>query len=505
MRFRRDVMTPVLVPGDDHSALAAFDRLLAQLLADPAHQRQLPERCVLIFDNQRFLHARSEIRDPTRLYTRIRFDLRAPPPLYPVLQSVGMTQLTQCPVVTSVPAPPPAATAPPLYWSPSGQSGIFKPARGVADHVYATVAADNDRQRKLFAQAVARSGVLQGTRCLNLFSGGQLYRSSEIIGELLRRCHATNLPVGPHCSLADLELLMRPPFLADAIGGFSSKLIALASAAAAGAVDLRAVRCIIFAGEPLAAEHRQLLRQVCHPDLQFLGLYGSAQTGVFAFQTAATIRRAGGALDAYQAVDDIAAIEFLIEEEEAGGGGGGGADPPASGYRAADSSQEVGCLVVSNFIRRPYLLRYNTMDLASPVCDAAGTRCADLFLLRGRHPRTRALPLGNSWLTADDIVRGVLSPCGLADQLYQLTITSPRRSSSHYAALQLLIQRPASTATSTEGASESLILEHLTALVLQECELGPDLIELSVVLAEQPQFSCSPISSKHVIFVDRRN
>jgi hypothetical protein len=156
------------------------------------------------------LHSRTLVKDSRRHLLRIRFSLPdgRQPDLDRVLierssssssSSLSTTLCLQCVPTVKSPSPFPCQEDIPTYWSPSGQSGTVSTSSSSSQFakVIGTYAEDNDKQRKLFARSILSSGVLSSnTRCANFFSSGMLYRSSEIIGELLRDCGATNLPLG---------------------------------------------------------------------------------------------------------------------------------------------------------------------------------------------------------------------------------------------------------------------------------------------------------------------
>ncbi len=79
-------------------------------------------------------------------------------------------------------------------------------------------------------------------------------------------------------------------FNINGIAGLSSKLLTLAIKAEQGLVDLSKISLILYAGEHLSEHQRKLIRKVTRPDIRIAGVYGSAETGVFAIQTPETIK-----------------------------------------------------------------------------------------------------------------------------------------------------------------------------------------------------------------------
>lgn len=77
MRFRRDILADP--PSDDPAANAAVAELNAILdkqdtVGKSFSEDVFKENVILLMDNARFLHCRTQIKDPRRFLRRIRFN-----------------------------------------------------------------------------------------------------------------------------------------------------------------------------------------------------------------------------------------------------------------------------------------------------------------------------------------------------------------------------------------------------------------------------------------------
>jgi len=73
MRYRRKIIDEQLCP----EAVPALDELDAAISAVEPLRMRLRSGTILLLDNARFLHARSEVRDPERHLLRMRFSCAA--------------------------------------------------------------------------------------------------------------------------------------------------------------------------------------------------------------------------------------------------------------------------------------------------------------------------------------------------------------------------------------------------------------------------------------------
>lgn len=455
IRYRRDIMAlPATATANQNTSLRLLDNCIKDSMQCASKQRLLPEKAFILLDNQRFLHSRNAIHDPDRHLMRIRFSL--PDNRLPRLDLVLAESYQRLSTSLAGPDATSECTSPldlearqfsndaidnpiavePGYWSCSGRSGTATTQQSsYLSSLMCTNSDDNDRQRAVFARAVSQTGILhKGIHCLNLYTLGHLYRSGEIIGELLRSCSATNIAVGKGASSSELsELLANKHLGINAIGCFSTELVSLARLAQQGAIDLSRVQLVIFAGEPLPPSQRSLLRSVCSPlGCQFLGLYGSAETSVFAYHVddcrdsalnsnpinavrSCPIDDRSFDSRLYKYPIDIAHIEILP------------LSPDISSYcNSAFDAPGVGQLVVTNLLRRPYYPRYNTLDLVSPATTKNDDVVDGAFLLHGRHPATRSLSLGRITLYFDLVTLNVLKPVDLHEHFAQIELSTQK-------------------------------------------------------------------------------
>lgn len=72
VRYRHDIIDRDSLGENEHKALSDLDSAV-RTLAATSPRFSLPEGTVLIFDNTRFLHSRTEVRDTRRHLKRVRF------------------------------------------------------------------------------------------------------------------------------------------------------------------------------------------------------------------------------------------------------------------------------------------------------------------------------------------------------------------------------------------------------------------------------------------------
>ena len=122
----------------------------------------------------------------------------------------------------------------------------------------------------------------------------------------------------------------------------------------------------------------------------------------------------------YQFADDIVHLEIIADQSHFD------QTLPANLPSPSSSSLTIqpGNLIVTNLIRYPPLIRYNSRDYASFLYSADGTRVANrnLFYFIGRN-NTRSVPIGDDWLSFADVQQHVLAPYGLQDELAQVDLS----------------------------------------------------------------------------------
>jgi hypothetical protein len=315
------------------------------------------------------------------------------------------------------------------------------------------------------------------------------------------------------------DLLSDERFRVNAIAGFSSRLVGIAQAAKNNILSLKGISLIIYAGEPLPEGQRALLRDVCDDqELQFLGLYGSAECGVFAFQTNQTLNKAMELMQEptiasssssftsqpdiriYEYSDDICHAEILQdsnEEEEEDG---------KRTFPTRDNDPKCqGRLIVTNLIRRPHLIRFDTGDTASSLQLPKGNKSQEgrlFFRLHGRHHTSHEISLGRSWIYFSDVLKScsLLPELDLNDCLVQVRVegTSSGGGIGGLTPVTLLILPP------KEVSSEisALILERFKRFI--EGKTGDGVKPKLRIVKEEKEFVRSSRSQKLLKFVDFR-
>jgi phenylacetate-CoA ligase len=163
-----------------------------------------------------------------------------------------------------------------LYLSPSGGS--------TSDQVlvFPTDVKENQFQRACISKYLIAENILTpDSIALNLFGGSMMYRSLEIFNDFCEKANATTLPVGSSCPDSKAyEIAIR--FGANTIMGFPSRLLKFARYVMQNNLHIE-IEIIIFAGESLSSYHRKYLQKALNAT-RYSGLYGSTETGVWAYQ-----------------------------------------------------------------------------------------------------------------------------------------------------------------------------------------------------------------------------
>lgn len=164
-----------------------------------------------------------------------------------------------------------------LYLSPTGGSSSSQVL------FFPTDVTENRFQRALLSKYLIHSEIFTpSTVALNLFSGTMMYRALEIFNDFCERARATTLPVSYFCP--DREVYKAAiRFGANTIMGTPSRLMQFARYVTQQKLALTIER-IIFAGEPLLFHQQKYLEKAFHAT-RFSGLYGSAEAGVWAYQS----------------------------------------------------------------------------------------------------------------------------------------------------------------------------------------------------------------------------
>ena len=260
------------------------------------------------------------------------------------------------------------ATAPDVlngaYWSPSGGS--------VTDYLlfYPTDTHENHFQREILAKQLKIAGVFDETTiALNMFGSTFMYRSMEIFNEYCELTAATSLPVSA-ASTDEFALRMAERFKANCLIGLPSRILQFARYVLALKISISFDK-IVFAGENLPQHKRDFLNEVFGVE-KFFGLYGSAEAGVWAYQSAES------GYDGYLFPEQLMHVEIIK------------ADPDGFGH-----------IVTTNLVRTKHpLLRYDSGDIGRLTEIKLGDKLIPLLQLKGR--MARSFHIGGEYYSLDD-------------------------------------------------------------------------------------------------------
>lgn len=218
-----------------------------------------------------------------------------------------------------------------LYWSPSGGTTGNK-----RRFYFPTDLTENHLQRKLFSKYLKLApplGLLnKNLTALCLFSSDYMNRTLEIFTEFCELCGCTILPVGYQCS-EQLIFEICAHFKPNVIIGSPPTLVNFASYLHQNNLNYK-FKKIITGAEQLHAVKRTFLEDVFNTN-SFNAVYGSSETGIWAFQPDAL------ETNFYFVADQLAHLEIL--------------EPDSNGF---------GKIIVTNLIRKRFpVIRFDTGDL----------------------------------------------------------------------------------------------------------------------------------------------
>jgi phenylacetate-CoA ligase len=306
-----------------------------------------------------------------------------------------------------------------LYWSPSGGSSD---KHGLPTF-FPTDKKENHEMRRILAERMAgvhTDGCTDGadysacgvippsTIALNLFSSSGMYRALEIFEEFCDCAGATSLPVSFECEdQKAMQLAAR--FGANTLCGAPPRLMQFAMAVQQQmmmqegneeSVSLPPLQIdrILWGAEPLQASKKQLLRDVLGVR-HFTSVYGSAETGVWAFQP--------DWLEDGKFVyfADMVYVEILPITTSTVSGSDNhthnrsdGSDDATTANISDSSSDETGAITVTNLLRQRFpLVRYRTGDVGKLQKRRYAGRAWDVLVLEGREHRS--FMIGSNYFT----------------------------------------------------------------------------------------------------------
>jgi len=254
-----------------------------------------------------------------------------------------------------------------IYWSPSGGTTSVD---GLPTF-FPTDVKENHLQRRILSE---RMGGLDGyDACqilspdivaLNLYSGSDMYRAMEISTEQCDWAGATSLPASFECS-DDKAAKLATRFSANALFGAPPRLMQFAMSVQAQRKEQQQeqqprlqIDRIFWACEPLQASKKKLLQDTFGVK-HFNSVYGSAESGVWAFQPDWLEE------GAFLFFPDMMKVEIVNPEEDG-----------------------TGLIVVTNLIRERFpLIRYRMGDVGRlEVREHAGKQW-HVLILKGREPQ----------------------------------------------------------------------------------------------------------------------
>lgn len=297
-----------------------------------------------------------------------------------------------------------------VYWSPSGGTSatpLYVPVSNV----------ENDIQRQSLVPILTSGGVYTSrTINVNLFDsglGGSMYRSMEIVHDLVLRCGGTSLPLGWDCKDSDVVLKCLR-FRANTISGSPSRLVLLAgyvlrhcaeagqhggSSSCGGGKDAAAItslrnelnrwrakiRTMVFACEPMHDARASLLRRA-FPNVQFASILGGAEVGCWG------VSIPGMHYNTFLFDTRVVDVKVFLENKKndaniewkthvavdcVEGGGSDTAEVDGESSPSGMAPMAVGPLVVTCHLRRRFPVRnFDTGDVGS-IVPASHVCCSD--------------------------------------------------------------------------------------------------------------------------------
>ncbi|CAF1042506.1 unnamed protein product, partial [Didymodactylos carnosus] len=259
-----------------------------------------------------------------------------------------------------------------MYLSSSGGSGgkrLF----------FATDIKENQFQRKILVQGMIEHKVFnEADICLNLFEANNMYRSCEIFNDFCAIANVTTLPMGFKSCDSDVLKIIRM-FKPNVCMSSPYRLMQLTLFANKMGESIKFDK-IIFSCEPLQESNREYFRHALQCDC-FMGMYGSAELGVFAFQSPAL-----SATSSYIYPKSLVHIEIVADD---------------------NNSKQYGRIIATNLVRRQnQLIRFDTGDIGQLV-----SVDSDKYGILNVKSSQRLLLVGSGSLSKSDIDQCMMEEC----------------------------------------------------------------------------------------------
>lgn len=375
-----------------------LNRIIKKFTENEKNYFLLPENCILLINNQKYLHSWCLENCNHVYFNKILFNLpqkRSPKLDLCLLHHFDDLDLNNQQISHEFFGDVNYSSNKPIYCSPSGQSGVTRATSNICDGIVSTLFKENMKMRFILARQLISTGYLHSNiNFLNLFTNSNLYRSGEIFNDILRACNVSVFPYFGGSFETYKVILASSEYKINAIGALGSRLTEFVQWAKQGLICLKNIKIIFFGGEPIDDSLRDIFRQYCSPDVVFFGFYGSSEAGVFAYQTPNTIEickafdknNHQNFTNVYEYIDDC--VHLQIENNEFGNDN----------------------LIVTNFFRKPEMIRFNSKDCVSWV-DKNSNKFIKVI---GRDPNARGINIGERcWFFFNDIVDSVLKPLHL--------------------------------------------------------------------------------------------
>lgn len=314
-----------------------------------------------------------------------------------------------------------------LYWSPSGGTTSSRA------FYFPTDVRENAFQRRALVEGMTPFGLFDdATVSINLHSSGGMYRGLEIHNDFVELAGGTSLPLGFDSSDAEVVKAIerwRP----NMICAFPTRLMSLATHM--DKLDRAlSVPKLVTGGDILYPSMKATVARALGIK-QFLQIFGSAETGIWAFQP--------------PVLENTTLFAY---------------DPRMMHVEIADADADgVGRIITTNLIRtRVPLLRYDTGDLGRLTEQTLDGSSVPLLDFRGR--ATRSFQVGGNYYMLKDVERALGLAAepgeGLDVTAYQLLLTHDRPSREESLTCKVVLAHAA-----RKRDAERILLDRLWTVV----------------------------------------
>ncbi|KAI0431941.1 hypothetical protein F5Y09DRAFT_330016 [Xylaria sp. FL1042] len=312
IRFRGDIITPL--SSEASRALEELKECLTIAATDSEITMNLsavdlPENTIVLVNNRRWLHARTDVKDPERHLRRIRWgaDVLAVARIHPFYNKETKYPPDACAIrdVRKQAVEQPAVVDLnlfPLLW----KSDLYTTIERLVDDTsfkntyrhsvyasttgggygskplfFATDTDENRRQRATYGQLLRTIGIVTpGDWILTVHSAGELYRSLDLVLEVLENAGASVLSGGNHMSATQVAALL-VKYHVNVLTGDSSQIIQIVHHIPTLSREEREqikLDKIIYTSEILTSAQRAHIGKVLG-QVKIFSLFASAEAG----------------------------------------------------------------------------------------------------------------------------------------------------------------------------------------------------------------------------------